>query len=107
MRIDIPVQINSRDYWFKVADMLQQNWALIDEAPGGSPIVYFVHDRSGVFDRLAFSSRKEAEQALRRNGFSNLADDESAKSFLSPPDAPFFEAPHPNGPIYSSGRFWE
>jgi hypothetical protein len=25
-----PVKIESHDYWFKVVDMLQQNWALID-----------------------------------------------------------------------------
>jgi hypothetical protein len=25
-----PVSIRSRDYWFKIVDFLQQNWALVD-----------------------------------------------------------------------------
>ncbi len=106
MRKPDPVQIKSHDYWFKVVEMLQQNWALMDHAPSGGFIVYFVHDRSGVFDRLSFSSPEIAEQALRRNGFSRFSEDESAKDFLIPPEGPFFESPHPNGPIYSSGRLW-
>ena len=33
------VQIGSRDFWFKIVDFLQQNWALIDSdmAPAPSP----------------------------------------------------------------------
>ena len=27
---DKPVEIRSRDYWFKVVEFLQQNWVLID-----------------------------------------------------------------------------
>jgi len=27
---DKPVEIRSRDYWFKIVEFLQQNWALID-----------------------------------------------------------------------------
>ncbi len=106
MRTNNPVQINSRDFWFKVVENLQQNWALIDDVRADCSIVYFVHDGSGVFDRLSFNNSENAMQALRRNGFSRFAEDKSAKDFLAPPEAPFFEASHPNGPIYSSGRFW-
>jgi len=105
--MDAPIEIQSRDYWVKVVEMLQQNWALID--PGTKDegvIVYFVHDRSGVFDRLVFSSREVAEAALRRNGFSKFDDDPQLRGFLTPPPPPFREAKHPNGSIYSSGRFW-
>ena len=28
---DKVVEIRSRDYWFKIVEFLQQNWALIDE----------------------------------------------------------------------------
>lgn len=62
------VEIASRDYWFKVVDFLQQNWALIDKEPG-SVIVYFVNDASGVFDRMPFPSVSSAEKVLIRNGF--------------------------------------
>ena len=29
------VEILSRDYWFKVVEMLQQNWALIEPSQSG------------------------------------------------------------------------
>src|SRR5512135_784593 len=62
---DTPVEISSRDYWFKIVDMLQQNWALIDDNSDGRCTVFFLGDTSGVFDRLLFPSRAEAERALR------------------------------------------
>lgn len=102
------VEIRSRDYWFKIVEFLQQNWALIDEEPGGDGCtVFFFGDTSGVFDRLSFSSRQEAEAALRRNGFRLYDTDERAKDFIAKPEPPFWEGSHPNGPIYSSGRFWK
>lgn len=104
---DQQVEIESRDFWFMVVDMLQQNWALVDADPATSQcIVFFVHDLGGVFDRLPFAGVEEAQVALRRNGFRLWRDDAEAQSFLRPPEPPFFEAEHPNGPIYSSGRFW-
>ena len=105
--MDDPVEIQSRDYWVKVVEMLQQNWALIDPAAKDEGvIVYFVHDLSGVFDRLTFPSKVAAEAALRHNGFSKFSADPKLGEFLTPPPPPFREAKHPNGPIYSSGRFW-
>ncbi len=101
-----PVKIESHDYWFKVVDMLQQNWALID-AGGSRAVVFFVSDASGIFDRIAFASIQAAEASLAKNGFRRFADDPQARSFLTPPQPPFFNHPHPNGPIYSSGRFWK
>ena len=35
------VQINSRDYWFKIVEFLQQNWALIDSKETGGCTVLF------------------------------------------------------------------
>jgi len=103
---DLPSLSVSRDYWFKIVEFLQQNWALIDSSPDGGCKVFFFGDTSGVFDRLSFPSASEAEQALRRNGFSCFADDKNAQGFIAVPEPPFHEAQHPNGPIYSSGRFW-
>lgn len=104
MTESIPIQ--SRDYWFKLIEMLQQNWALVDESADGVT-VYFVSDTSGVFDELKFKSAAEAEVALRRNGFQRYAEDAEAASFLRCPEAPFARCPHASGPIYSSGRFWK
>lgn len=101
------VKINSTDYWFKVVEMLQQNWALIDrDADSDSCTVFFIHDGSGVFDKINFRSEIEAHIALERNGFARYIADPEAMKFISPPKPPFFKATHPNGPIYSSGRFW-
>jgi len=98
--------INSRDYWFKIVDFLQQNWALIDDAENGV-VVWFFGDTSGVFDQLSFSSDAEAQSALLRNGFRRYATDAEARGFIALPQPPFHRQPHPNGPIYSSGRHWK
>ena len=54
----------SRDYWFKIVDFLQQNWALIDPASIGCR-VWFLSDTSGVFDQLDFPDIAITEGALR------------------------------------------
>lgn len=103
---DSEIQIDSRDYWFKIVDFLQQNWALIDREESGSVIVWFFGDTAGVFDELRLPSEDAARLALIRNGFRRLADDSDSQVFLRPPEPPFRRVAHPNGPIYSSGRFW-
>jgi hypothetical protein len=71
-------------------------------------MVYFIHDGPGVFDQMSFPSREGAGAALRRNGFNGFEryekEDESQK-FIAPPRPPSWKAEHPNGPLYSSGRF--
>jgi hypothetical protein len=60
-----------------------------------------------VFDQIKFDSEDSAQQALSRNGFTRLADDKESQNFLTPPAAVFYVGNHPNGAIYSSGRFWK
>ena len=72
------VSIQSNDYWFKVIEMLQQNWALIEPTAQGV-IIYFVNDASGVFDEITFASSTDAEEALRLNGFGRFADDKTRR----------------------------
>jgi hypothetical protein len=84
--------------------MLQHNWALIEEETAVR--VYFISDTGGVFDEIAFPSASSAHEALALNGFRRLAASTDLQSFLRPPLAPFRRSTHPNGPIYSSGRFW-
>ena len=100
MLIGTPIEIRSRDYWVKVVDFLQQNWALVGSL-GNCARVWFIHDLSGVFDDLDFDNREAAEQALLKNGF-----ERSEPGGPAPPPAPFVAADHPNGRIYSSGRYW-
>lgn len=102
---DESVPIDSRDYWFKIVDFLQHNWALIDPHPPGVRI-WFLSDTSGVFDQIDYPEPRSAEEALRRNGFTCLIEDPGAATFLRKPQPPFTRVRHPNGPIYSSGRFW-
>jgi hypothetical protein len=97
--------IHSSDFWVKVVEMLQQNWALIEADDCGTR-VYFINDVSGIFDEIVFRSADAAVEGLSRNGFLRLAEHNELQSFLNPPGAPFRRVVHPNGPIYSSGRFW-
>jgi hypothetical protein len=105
MKRDI-VEIRSRDYWFKIIEMLQQNWALIDIDPSGPCLAYFMHDGSGVFDEMHFISEQEAHSQLKQNGFRRYAEDIKAHKFIGAPKPPFYKNSHPNGLIYSSGRYW-
>ena len=72
------VAIVSRDYWFKVVG----------------------------FDQILQQSQTEADERLLRNGFRRYSDDPQAQKMFGAPAAPFRRSEHPNGPIYSSGRFW-
>jgi hypothetical protein len=105
---DDQIEISSRDYWFKVVEMLQHNWALIggQSVEGKGVRVYFLDDNSGVFDRMDFNTKREARAGLRRNGFQRYDDDEDAQEFVTPPEPPFRRREHPNGRIYSSGEHW-
>ncbi len=100
------VSIESREYWFKVVEFLQQNWSLVDLNDQGA-VAWFVSDTSGVFDEIIFPSMEEAIRALIRNGFRRFSDDLKAQTMMRPPEAPFTRRTHPNGRIYSSGRFWK
>jgi hypothetical protein len=106
MAMNEELVIASRDYWVKVVDMLQELWALIEPREGNGCTVYFILGDNTVFDELPFMDEKEAKASLRRNGYWVYADDKESQEFIVPPESPFFRGEHPNGPIYSSGRFW-
>ena len=95
----------ANDPWFKVVDFLQHNWAVIVNQ-GDSMLVVFYGDTCGVFDEIAFNSESDAVEALVRNGFAKYKDDENAQGYIGLPRGDFHEREHPNGRIYSSGRFW-
>lgn len=101
------IAINSQDYWVKVVGMLQQNWALINRNDDGTCTVFFISDDSGVFDQLSFRSLNDSHKALGANGFTRFLASGNLQSLLVPPPPPFHEGGHPNGKIYSSGRFWK
>lgn len=99
------VPIKTRDFWVKVVEMLQQNWALIE--PKGSKVtIHFLHDLGGVFDELSYPSLREAQAALRFNGFRRYDEDSSYSEMFARPEPPFRRVNHTNGAIYSSGLHW-
>ena len=92
-------------WWVKIVEFLQQNWALPVLTQEGV-VLLFVDDNSNVFDRLDFEDEAEMIDALRRNGFEEFAQTPRLQEFLRAPELPLSTRRHPNGPIYSSGRFW-
>ena len=64
-------------------------------------------DTAGIFDQLDFNSAEDAGEALRRNGFSRYEEDKEAQEFIAKPEPSFRRRSHPDGPIYSSGRYWQ
>lgn len=98
------VKIQSNDFWVKIVEFLQQNWALIDEHENNT-IVWFIHDASGVFDKLEFKNHNDAIIGLEKNGFKRYLDPtENFTEFIIPPKRPFFNSPKN---IYSSGKYWK
>lgn len=104
----IGINIESSEYWVKIVEFLQQNWALIVPRTDNIGVsVNFIGDTSGVFDAMSFATLELAEIALTRNGFKKYLDPlENFTEFLYPPQPPFEWREHPNGRIYSSGRYW-
>lgn len=102
---DVPPTSESGQYWFKVVGFLQQNWALVCATPDAA-IVWFVDDRSGVFDRMDFPTAATARDGLARNGFRPFVDGSETARFIAPPSPPFRASVHPQGRIYSEGTFW-
>jgi hypothetical protein len=99
------IKIRNHDYWIIVVDMLQQNWAVIERS-GNGVMIYFFGDTGGVFDQIKFESKEDAENALKGNGFRRYDKVPEFQKFIARPTPPFRIRKHPNGAIYSSGRFW-
>jgi hypothetical protein len=116
MREQTKVVIKNTDFWVKQPAFLQYTWAIIEKIddkiegePGGKYIIFFLDDRGGVFDRIEYASPLDAEIDLQNNGFENYND--IIKYYSSygsvPPKPDYYESRHPNGNIYSSGRYWK
>lgn len=108
MNIDLFTDIAkhiANDPWFKIVEFLQQTWAVLIEQDD-TVLVVFYGDTCGVFDQISFDDQQTGEAALRRNGFSKYKDDPKAQEFIALPDDEFHVFHHPNGFIYSSGKYW-
>ena len=100
-------EVPSDRLWFKVVEFLQTNWAIIDDQSNGRVRVLLINDNSGVFDAMSFESLEEAVSGLVDSGFDLWAKNLEVQEFLIPPLQPFKYDAHPNGRIYSDGKFWK
>lgn len=100
-----PFEVKSGRFWVKVIGMLEQNWASIESDENGDVAIIFFDDNGKIFDAILSSDAAAAKAALRRNGFAPFEEGDFGK-FLSPPGPRFEWGSHPNGRIYSSGRYW-
>ena len=80
------IEIQSRDYWFKIVECLQQNWALIDVNSDGSCTVYFIEDLSGVFDSLGFFLRPKRQKLCNVTVFLVMQSISKHKIFFQRPN---------------------
>jgi len=100
---------SSKEYWVKIVEFLQQNWALIEQAENNNYVtVFFINDASDVFDKIYYSSAEQAEQALLMNGFKLYNDPkEDFRKFISIPPPPYCSRKYSTRKIYSSGEYWK
>jgi len=96
----------SQRLWVKVLDMLQQNWCLIEYVGGQSVEMVFFDDHGSVFDWLPTAGIKEAEQALKTNGFFWMYESPSFYLASGVPKRPKSGERFRDRPVYSSGEYW-
>lgn len=112
--------ISSREWWFKVLGMLNENWALIEDTPEKAT-VYFFHSSgmptmsikprngpwSAIVDSLEFSDWESAANALSRNGFTQFSAIADAWEGNPPPEEKFYDAREKEPGIYSKQGYWD
>ena len=98
---------NIDDWYVKLVEMLQQNWAIIKL--GETTQIIFVNDPGDVFDIIEVKDQETAHDKLMQNGFDKFSSP-SRKSFrpleefLTPPFKVVDTRERRN--IYSSGEYW-
>ena len=98
-------QISQR-LWVKVLGMLQQNWCIIEDVPGGAVELLFFDDHGDVFDHLPAANLHAAQAALQANGFSWMREYSSFYQASGVPSLPLSRARDQSRPVYSSGDYW-
>jgi len=99
-------QISQR-LWVKVLGMLQQNWCVIEDGPGGEVELVFFDDHGKVFDHLSAPNLNAAQAALQTNGFYWMWELSSFYQACGVPSLPLSGARKQSRPVYSSGEYWQ
>ena len=79
---DEVIEIQSCDYWFKIVEFLQQNWALIDQTPlrrfgSTEEIARAEHDKQQERQRARIRPRPSVERECERRAGERGAHDEA------------------------------
>lgn len=99
-------QISQR-LWVKVLGMLEQNWCVIEEGPGGGVELVFFDDHGKVFDHLPAANLHAAQAALQANGFDWMWELSSFYQASGVPTLPVSGDRKKSRPVYSSGEYWQ
>ena len=99
-------QISQR-LWVKVLGMLEQNWCVIEDCPGGGVELVFFDDHGKVFDHLPAANLHAAQAALQGNGFYWMWELSSFYQACGVPSLPLPGARKQSRPVYSSGEYWQ
>jgi len=99
-------QISQR-LWVKVLGMLEQNWCVIEDCPGGGVELVFFDDHGKVFDHLPAANLHAAQAALQTNGFYWMWELSSFYQACGVPSLPLSGARKQSRPVYSSGEYWQ
>ena len=99
-------QISQR-LWVKVLGMLEQNWCVIEDCPGGGVELVFFDDHGKVFDHLPAANLHAAQAALQTNGFYWMWELSSLYQACGVPTLPLPGARKQSRPVYSSGEYWQ
>ena len=97
----------SRRLWVKVLGMLEQNWCVIEDCPGGGVELVFFDDHGKVFDHLPAANLHAAQAALQTNGFYWMWELSSFYQACGVPTLPLPGARKQSRPVYSSGEYWQ
>ena len=98
---------NIDDWYVKLVEMLQQNWAIIKL--GETTQIIFVNDPGDVFDIIEVKDQETAHDKLMQNGFDKFSSPSRKRyrpleEFLTPPFKVVDTGERRN--IYSSGKYW-
>lgn len=99
-------QISQR-LWVKVLGMLEQNWCVTENCPGGAVELVFFDDHGKVFDHLPAANLHAAQAALQTNGFYWMWELSSFYQACGVPSLPLSGARKQSRPVYSSGEYWQ
>lgn len=99
-------QISQR-LWVKVLGMLEQNWCVIEDCPGGGVELVFFDYHGKVFDHLPAANLHAAQAALQTNGFYWMWELSSFYQACGVPTLPLPGARKQSRPVYSSGEYWQ